>query len=76
MWSSREDWRRHLQICILKPSDTPEIPRRWDWPSSLLQTNTNVVLQFSFEIPQDWADDYGLFRCSLSVTGFTERVTK
>ena len=76
MLFSREDWRRHLQIRTLKPGDTLEISRPWDWPPSLLQTNTNAILQFSFEIPKDWADEYGLFRCSLSVTGFTDRVTK
>jgi hypothetical protein len=75
-WASREDWRRHLQIRTLKPGDTLEITRPWDWPPSLLQTNTNAILSFSLQIPQDWADDYGLFRCSLSVTGFTDRATK
>lgn len=75
-WASSNDWRRHLQIRTLKPGDTVEIPRRWDWPPSLLQTNTNVILQFSFEIPKDWADEYELFQCRLSVTGFAERVTK
>ena len=74
--ASREDWRRHLQIRTLKPGETLEVTRRWDWEPSLLRTNTNAILQFCFQIPKDWADDYGLFHCSLCVTGFTERVTK
>src|SRR5436190_7706672 len=62
-WASSNDWRQHLQIRTLKPGATLEITRRWDWPPSLLQTNTNAIVSFSFQIPQDWADDYGLFRC-------------
>ena len=74
--ASHKDWRRHLRVRTLKPGDTLAVTRPWDLDSSWLQSNTNAILLFSFEIPQSWADEYGLFSCSLSVTGLTERVTK
>jgi len=75
-WASREDWRRHLQIRTLKSGETLEVARHWNWEQSFLRTNSNAIVRFCFQIPKDWADDYGLFHCSLCVTGFTERVTK
>ena len=74
-WASREDWQRRLQIRTLKPGETLEVTRRWDWEASLL-TNTNAIVTFCFDIPKDWADSFGLFPCSLCVTGFCERVMK
>jgi hypothetical protein len=72
-WASREDWRRHLQIRTLKPGETLNVTNRWVWGP---ETDTNMSPTFTFQIPQDWANHYGLFGCSLCVTGFVEQATK
>jgi hypothetical protein len=42
----------------------------------VLRENTNAIVTFRFDIPKDWADRYGLFPCSLCVTGFSERIKR
>jgi hypothetical protein len=66
MWASSQAWQDRLKIKVLNPGDTLDVVRSFDWGDA----PTNTLVRFRFQIPEDWAKEYGLWQGSLSVTGF------
>lgn len=65
--ASSKDWQDRLKIKVLNPGDTLDVVRSFEWADGL---NTNTLVHFRFQIPEDWAKEYGLWQGDLSVTGF------
>lgn len=67
--ASKEAWEQRLKIQNLNPGGYLDITRSISFRDEI---TTNTVLRFSFAIPQEWAERYGLWEGDISVTGLSE----
>lgn len=72
-FASPQKWKHRLKIRTLRPGDHLDIIRSLGPFASPVLTDTNGIIYFNFQIPQDWAETYGLWEGSLCVTNLTER---
>jgi hypothetical protein len=74
MEASHDAWEHRLKIRVLKPGEHIDISRALN--PFATEASSNTVFRFSFQIPQEWAENYGLWEGSLSVTGLSKDTAK